>query len=113
MCKVDLDALDRMYQKANFPALPFSLESQIRKEACGSAIYNQFPALIAELRELRELVGMATVYELRMATVRCVPTRCGDECEWYCERDSGSTTVHATLPEALAAARKWEAGGGE
>lgn len=64
---------------------------------------------LAELRELRERDALATVYELKRATVRCVPTRDGDEHEWEVDRDNGPTTAYPTVEQALAAARKWEA----
>lgn len=99
--KADLGKLERMYQKANCPALPFGLERQICKEACASAIYNQWPTISAELRELRELAVLQNRVSDALGGILGIG-----------KRDTSNPKYDGYYEEAYearAAARKWEA----
>ncbi len=73
-----------------------------------AAAHNTLPALIDELRELRELVGLVT--NLRTKDWEISKGRNHDSEERWLFAPYRSATVECnTLTEAIAAARKWEA----
>ena len=87
---VDLDALARVAE--------YLTPDEAHHDNCAL-----LQSAIAELRELRELVGCAFGFNVG----RCVVSRRADRWEVY--YPIPRTSDHDTLPEALEAARKWEA----
>ena len=144
--KVDLDALEKLhaastqgewrvnYLSNKWILLPTNTEgddNRIDNAEFVAAAHNALPALIAELRELRELVGLATEFEpiedvkislrsavdgrRRWAVVIHNSVLAKDGELEYEPLPSSRTeefikrTRYDSIQEALAAARKWEA----
>lgn len=69
---------------------------------------NTLPALFAELRELRELVGCGISFKIGRCYVS-VADQDDPDCGWCFEAQPGPLVYMPSFSAALAAARKWEA----